>query len=836
MLLIFHYLLFELIDPLLENPRLKKVYRIPVGIVNVIVAYFVITNAGTDALSSYITIAGILLFEFIMFYNDKFMHKVFCMLACLVHVMAMHSLCVSFLALATGSTLYDVMHTPSTLILSLGITCMFLNIAMIAVTKFIPAEKVKIINQSSEHHWFMVTWLSVFSLYFLINSRVYNYNDASPILLESQIAAPLAILLGCYIALLFAFKTSALLGYKYKNRELLKTVEKERFYRTHTEKDVFRVIDINFTTGYLHSGFDDYKEQLGNIVHNYTKMLDFLLKTAVHPEDAWNFTQFGSPHIVIAEFEKGTTEIAFDYRRRMPDGEYAWMRVLMPLRRDEITGDVKGFMQIRNIDAEKREQLALQHKAEIDSLTGLYNKGTTDSLISNCLTPGPGAVSAGVLFIVDIDNFKTINDRLGHLYGDAVLSELSESLRAVFREGDIVGRIGGDEFLAFAKGVVSQDIISKKAADICRAFLRTYSNDKGASYSVSGSIGIAIFPRDGATLEELFKNADTALYAAKGNGKNGYAFYDKTLESSYVSARTEINTHGGLQKKFKDNRVEYVFRLLYGSEDVKLAIESVLELIANNFGFSRANIFEFNEDSSHFSGVFEWCATGVASVMEKYQNLAISDYGFVLSALEASGGLFAATVDEFPEYAQEHYTSIGIRSIVHFSIKERDKLTGVVAFQNCTDMRSNLSAAELGELRTICQVLSVFMVKQRSVEREKRHHKAIETVMDNMNSIAYVVDRENFDVFYENQNVVNITGHSSIGTKCYRSYRGLEAPCGDCALQYLSAENPRCTLELYTEKFDIYTRTDGSLIDWSNDRKAMLLSSVDISEYKRGAG
>lgn len=831
MLIAYNYFIFEMIDAFLKVPRLKKIFRIPVGIVNTFIATAFTILMGSTSLSVYISVGLILFVEFIIFYRDKRSCSLFCMLACIIHLMAIRSLCVAVIALVRGTSLYAIVYTPIWLAISTCATLVLLNIAIFLVLKFVPAKNVRILNQHDDQLWFMISWMSVFCIYFLINSKVYSAQNIHPTLLINQIVAPIVILAGTYIVLFFSFKTGNLLGYKEKSKELQHTMEKERQYRTTIDKDVFRVIEVNFNNNELISGFEDYEELLGDTIHDYGKMLIHMIQTSVHPEDRSNFTKYLLPTTVLEEFESGANEISFDYRRLL-NGNYVWMRVLMALVPDLESGDVKGYVQIKNIDAEKRQQLELQYKAERDLLTGLYNKGTTEMLISKQLTAAQENAASGTLFVIDIDNFKTINDRLGHLYGDAVLSELSESLRNVFRDNDVVGRIGGDEFLVYAEGIKNESMIIKKASQICKMFYRTYSNEKSEGYTVSSSIGIAVFPKDGETFEALFKCADAALYNTKSRGKNGYSFYDKNVEIPYVSTRTEIDTRGMVQKNFKNNRIEYVFRLLYGSEDTKFAIESVLELIAKNFGFSRANIFEFNELSTHFNGVFEWCANGINSVSANYVDMPVSNFDFVVSSLAKSGGMFMAVPTDFPEYAQESYTSIGIKSIVHFSIIERDKLIGVIAFQNCIDDNFYLSGTEFEELRTICQVLSVFMAKRLSSERELRHHHAIEAVMDNTNSIAYVVDRENYDVFYENQNAVDITGHSSIGTKCHYSYRGFEAPCEDCPLKHLSEENPRCTLELYTAKFDIYTKTSAALIDWSNDREAMLISSVDVTEYK----
>lgn len=834
MFLVYNYLVFELMDTILEKSRLKKLYRIPVCVGNTLIVSYLVMVSGITSLGVYGLIFLLMLAEFIIFYRDTFARSLFCVLACALHIMAIRALCVAGFAIATNLSINEVTSDPFMLAASTGVTVFFLNLALLAVIRFISAKDIRIINQHKEQLWFMSTWSGVFCAYLLLNARVYSMPNTHPTLLDNQIAAPIAILVGMYIVLFFAIKTTVLLGYRDKNEKLQIAVDRELQYRASVEKDVLLVAEVNFTQNKIISGFEEYALQAGERIYNYHDMLIFAMETVVYAEDKEEFERYASPTVVIETFEQGAAEINFDYRRRMPDGTYAWMRVFMPLMRDQKTGDVKGFLQIKDIDVEKKQQLALQYKAETDLLTKLYNKATTEKLIEDYLLLGKVNSNAGALFIIDIDNFKTINDHLGHLYGDAVLSELSETLKSFFREDDIVGRIGGDEFLVFAKGIESRSTAIVKASAICDAFLRTYTNERNECFLVSGSVGISLFPEDGATFEELFKGADTALYATKAKGKNSYSFYQKESQLSYTSTRTEIDSSGFVQKSFRENRIEYVFRLLYGSDDTKMAIESVLELIAKNFGFSRANIFEFNILSTHFTGVFEWCANGIASVSHLYVNLPVSDFDFVVNALEQSGGMFLATPADFPEDAQDSYNAIGIKSIVHFSIKEHEDLIGVVAFQNCTNDYFELSAGELEELRIICQVLSVFMAKQLNAEREARHHKAVETVVDNTNSIAYVVDRETYEVFYENQNVVDITGHVSIGTKCHQSYRGLDAPCGDCPLQYLSDENPRCTLELFTKKFDIFTKTSASLIDWSNDKKSLLISSVDITEYKRG--
>jgi len=127
---------------------------------------------------------------------------------------------------------------------------------------------------------------------------------------------------------------------------------------------------------------------------------------------------------------------------------------------------------------------------------------------------------------IDIDNFKGVNDSLGHLYGDSILIQLADTLKPMFRTNDIIGRIGGDEFFVFLKDLYSEKLISDKAKEICKQFHRVYE-ENGVSCEISASIGIAVFPKHGYTLDTLYRNADTALYLSKEKGKNGFTIFDE---------------------------------------------------------------------------------------------------------------------------------------------------------------------------------------------------------------------------------------------------------------------------------------------------------------------
>jgi len=158
----------------------------------------------------------------------------------------------------------------------------------------------------------------------------------------------------------------------------------------------------------------------------------------------------------------------------------------------------------------------------MDSATGVYNKQTTEEMIKTFLY-GEGKHGKHAMLMIDIDDFKGINDDHGHRVGDAVISALGIKLNQIFRTSDIKGRIGGDEFMILMKDIEGMDLIVNKANEICQMF-KNYEIEKNKWIDFSSSIGIAIYGLDGSTYEELYEAADRALYNCKNCKKGTYAF------------------------------------------------------------------------------------------------------------------------------------------------------------------------------------------------------------------------------------------------------------------------------------------------------------------------
>lgn len=167
---------------------------------------------------------------------------------------------------------------------------------------------------------------------------------------------------------------------------------------------------------------------------------------------------------------------------------------------------------------------ALEEKADTDLLTGLSNKIATERKIREYMAKNPDSLA--MMFVLDIDNFKKINDTMGHAFGDEVLRTLGKRIGTNFRVTDIIGRTGGDEFTIFLKSL-KDDSITRREAQKLVEFFQNFEAGEYVKYSATASIGAAIFPADGKDFETLYKAADQALYKAKERGKNQLAFYNE---------------------------------------------------------------------------------------------------------------------------------------------------------------------------------------------------------------------------------------------------------------------------------------------------------------------
>lgn len=231
----------------------------------------------------------------------------------------------------------------------------------------------------------------------------------------------------------------------------------------------------------------------------------------IHPDDrAAVMRIFENPDIETEE------PLELEVRLLGLDGEYIWCGLRYQVVRDDKGVPVQLLAKLMDVSEHKIKEQELLEKSTIDATTGLFNKYAVETGIEARIVAG----AQGFLFMIDIDNFKLVNDRLGHMAGDRLLAQMGAVIRGVFRQTDLAGRAGGDEFVVFMADTDSVTAAAERAGRLLER-LREISIG-GGPLKITASIGIASIPAHGGSYQEVYRLADQAMYQAKQSGKNRF--------------------------------------------------------------------------------------------------------------------------------------------------------------------------------------------------------------------------------------------------------------------------------------------------------------------------
>ncbi|MGL4107445.1 diguanylate cyclase domain-containing protein [Clostridium sp. LP20] len=289
------------------------------------------------------------------------------------------------------------------------------------------------------------------------------------------------------------------------------------------ETYIFDVTENKFLYGFRNNG-----ERFEQNNKSYDSIINKVAKENIYKEDKELFLSAFKRENIKKEFSEGKVKIAIEYRKGNKE-DFKWFEGIINLFLDSESGNLLGGLYVRDINEKKSKEISLRYDAERDQLTGIYNRRMTENSIIDTLKDNSER-RVHALFSIDLDGFKSVNDSHGHMIGDELLIEMARELRGILRKGDILGRMGGDEFIILLKDIKDKKQIELKANEICNT-LRSLKIIKRENLNVSGSVGISISPMDGTNFSELYKKADEALYVAKNAGKDQYVIYDDSIKS-----------------------------------------------------------------------------------------------------------------------------------------------------------------------------------------------------------------------------------------------------------------------------------------------------------------
>ncbi len=485
---------------------------------------------------------------------------------------------------------------------------------------------------------------------------------------------------------------------------------------------------------------------------------------------------------LVKNMKEGIYE-PLDIRYLQVDGNYRYYRTIYEPLNDENGKPI--FLIGRGLDV--HEQKMFEERSRIDLLTGTYNKVNSEHIINETLIKNKEESFA--LFIIDIDDFKKINDNLGHFFGDMILREMGEILREIFSENDVLGRLGGDEFVIFAKNLKNKEDIEEIAERILKTINKRYSSHREyRECSITVSMGIAKYPEAGLTYEELYKASDKALYQAKYKGKNIHIIYDESLVNSSMLNLTKVESAERMAEAYFDyDVISSIFEIIYSDNGEERAIDASLKYICEKYNADRCFILETFDYGNTYSNTFEWCKDGISKEKENLQNVSNEILNNLF--ISAKGGVIysnnlQAIKKQDPAY--ELMEEQQIKAFLHVQVKKDDYIPFFIGLDDCTKVRI-WTEKEINSLQYVAKIISLVTQREHlegTVEALTEYGKVSAYITDSADDVVYISDIDTYEVLYLNRAALALLGYPEEkewkGKLCYELLQGKKEPCDFC--------------------------------------------------------
>lgn len=598
------------------------------------------------------------------------------------------------------------------------------------------------------------------------------------------------------------------------HQQLLSDIERNQILIDQSGSIVF---DWDLTADTMYCS-PKWKEHFGYapVSRNYGSQLG--IATHFHPDDLYLIRD------AVEQIRQGTvTTASMDVRIANSDGRYRWTRITATGRRDKNGTLLRILGLLQDIDELKRAALVLKEQAERDALTKLFNKTSTQQLSTEYLEQREADALAALL-VLDLDNFKSVNDSYGHLYGDAFLARVGSNLRKLFRPSDIIGRIGGDEFLILLKDIPDEGLLRNRCQLLLETFRDLFS-ELAPALDISFSIGAALAPTHGTGYNELFQYADEALYLAKSKGKNGYQIYNpRSHFAKRKDAHTRPNTRIESDEQpglANDSFSRFVFRRLYESRDFERTINEIISYIGEQFNVSRVYIFENNEDNTTCSNTFEWCNEGIPPEKENLQNVSyIDDISGWPDVFDERGIFYCTDVTALEPHFRAILEPQGIKSMLQCAIMDSGVFRGYVGFDECTSHRM-WTQEQVSLLEFLAEMLAAFLLKKRIRDRAVLQAANLRSVLDRQDAWIYVIDPDTCELKFLNAKTKQIAPESREGMVCYKAFMARDSRCENCpAANIRQTKNADAIIE--NDNLSVRVRARASQISWNGEDSCLI--------------
>ncbi len=556
-------------------------------------------------------------------------------------------------------------------------------------------------------------------------------------------------------------------------------------------------------------------------VDNYRETMKSL--GLIHPEDLVIFEAY------CDSMDRGDEKFEYDLRLASDEGRFIWVRYLGNAFYDANGNATKIVGITLDVTKQKSDYSIQANKAMLDPLTHLYNSVTMRKMIEEIITKDKA--EKGILYIIDIDNFKMLENQWGHLYGDQVIETLADSILAFFDKDAIIGRIGGDEFIVFSR-TDSKENQTIQVAD--KLMNRVNEIDLKDGTYLSISMGIATYPEHGNTYDSIYNNADIALFYAKRNGKNRYYIYNEQMAKRPVLGETKLKKDSSRKDVPKDMTIiekelfDYAFEIISIVSNFHEALQMILSEIGIRYNLDAILVLEYFDDFEYVELTESWIRNPDKIDTKAIEQNYTMHWKRVERFFTEESNLVYDITNINPRVNGYLYKN-GIQAAVQIPIFDGNRLVGLISYESRNEPRE-WNSTQLATLSSITKMLASYMLRMRLKTELEDENIYTGGAMDSLKLTYYSIDQETYELLYVSRYSKALFPGILVGDKCYRSIMGLDQPCKDCPLNGLLENQFQNTIEVYNESKDAWFTVSASVIK-NTLRKQYLVCWMDITMF-----
>lgn len=382
--------------------------------------------------------------------------------------------------------------------------------------------------------------------------------------------------------------------------------------------------------------YDD-KFHIKRTVTDYMEYIDH--KSKIHPDDREKVKQ------LYMEVKEDPVEI----REIEKDGTISHTLLELTKFVDEATGKTILVGNAKDITEQKEHEKMLKEQAMKDSLTGIYNQMYGKMLINRHLNSKNPFEACGMI-LLDIDYFKAVNDHYGHLFGDKIILSLTDLLKKLFSDkNNVLVRAGGDEFVIFIANISNIELV-RKNVQLMQNIRNISFEDNDCRFTCSA--GVCYLPENisGYSYDQLFENADIALYKAKERGRNCYVYCDSLQHFTMMSTEHEEYEEELDARYFQNDIVATAFEIFEKTSNFDAAVNLLMRVIGTRVGLDRITVIRADIKNQEVYSDYQWNKKGIPKVLKKIDKFDKKDF-LTLFNNYGENGIIVLQYDDMEEYS-----------------------------------------------------------------------------------------------------------------------------------------------------------------------------------------